>query len=434
MIWTGLSKIFSGFAVQPGSLKCKFLPLGKWRKLLTQDMIPFNFFTISDHLDFLGVTLMATYTSSRKSNGEILQEKVRKTIGAWKAGRFMPLNLRAHSVNCFAFSKLYYRCNVIGLRVEDVNFFASQAKSFIYADMLEKPQVEALYRAVGEGGLGLYSIKERALAALMFTFLQTAANPQFRRNHYHHSLYLCHVLEKSESGPSIPPYFQGDFFSTLRKLRDEKGSLEYIRFRDIYNFLMEDILRNVVTDDQGERPLKLLRCELAEPAADWKLTWHRVRLRGLGPELTSFLLKLTWGILPCKARVAKIIPRNNDPGCRLCGALETVEHALLACPANQGAPQLLLTHLRTYSPDLRDKQVLTLDFEVDDYLELALIWLAGNFFLSLWTQRQAGTVCPFKIRAELEAKCRLLREGKGAAIQNALALASIVLSAMYRPV
>ena len=98
-----------------------------------------------------------------------------------------------------------------------------------------------------------------------------------------------------------------------------------------------------------------------------------------------------------------------------------------------GAPAAI-THLRTYSPDLRDKQVLTLDFELDDYLELALIWLAGNFFLSLWTQRQAGTVCPFKIRAELEAKCRLLREGKGAAIQNALALASIVLSAMYRPV
>ena len=419
---------------QPGSLKCKFLPLAKWRKSLTQEMIPFDFFTISDHLDFLGVTLMATYTSSRKSNGEILQERVRKTIGAWKAGRFMPLNLRSHSVNCFAYSKLYYRCNVIGLRVEDSNFFASQAKSFIYADMLEKPQVEALYRAVSEGGLGLYSIRERALAALMFTFLQTAASPQFRRNHYHHSLYLHHVLEKSESTPLIPPYFQGDFFPTLRKLRDEKGSLEYIGLRDIYNFLMTDVLRTVLTCNQAERPLAPLRCELANPAADWKMTWHRVRLRGLGPELTSFLLKLTWGILPCKARVAKIIPRNNDPGCRLCGIPETVEHALLACPANQGAPQLLLAHLRTYSPNLRDEQVLTLDFEMDDYMELALTWLAGTFFLSLWNQRQAGKVCPHKIRAELEAKCRLLREGKGAAIQNALTLASIALSAMYRPV
>ena len=111
-----------------------------------------------------------------------------------------------------------------------------------------------------------------------------------------------------------------------------------------------------------------------------------------------------------------------------------MEHALLACPANQGAPQLLLAQLRIYSPDLRDEQVLTLDFEMDDYMELALTWLAGTFFFSLWNQRQAGKVCPHKIRAELEAKCRLLREGKGAAIENALTLASIALSAMYRPV
>ena len=102
--------------------------------------------------------------------------------------------------------------------------------------------------------------------------------------------------------------------------------------------------------------------------------------------------------------------------------------------SKSGAPQLLLSQLRTYSPDLKDKQVLTLDFEMDDHLELALIWLTGNFFLSLWNQRQTGTVCPFKIRAELEAKCRLLREGKGETIQTALTLASIALSVMYRPV
>ena len=416
---------------QPGSLKCKFLPLAKWRKSLTQEMIPFDFFTISDHLDFLGVTLSATYSSSRKSNGDILQERVRKTIGAWKAGRFMPLNLRSHSVNCFAYSKLYYRCNVIGLRVEDVNYFSSQAKSFIYADLLEKPQVEALYRTIGDGGLGLYSIRERALAALMFTFLQTAVNPRFRRNIFHHTLYLYYVLEESQSAPTIPPYFQGDFFPKLRKMRAERGELDTIGFREIYNFLMLDVLK---TAGQGERPLIPLRCEVAEPTADWITTWHRVRMRGLGPELTSFLLKLTWGILPCKARVAKIIPRHNDPSCRLCGAPETVAHALLDCAGNKGAPQLLMSHLRNYSPDVEEKQVLTLDFEVDHHLELALTWLVGNFFLSLWNQRQSGTVCLFKIRAELEAKCRLLREGKGAAIQNAGTLASIVLSAMYRPV
>ena len=415
----------------PGSSKCKFLPLGKWRNSLTQAMVPFDFFTLSDHLDFLGVTLKATYSSTRRANGDILQERVRNTIGPWKGGRFMPLNLRAHSVNCFAYSKLYYRCNVIDPRVADIKFFTSQAKSFIYADMLEKPQEEALYRGVKEGGLGLFHIKQRAFASLIFTFLQTAVNPKFRRNHYHQSLYNHYVLGLSQPAPSIPPYFLGEFFPTLRNLKDQEGDLSVIGYKKIYECLMNSVLRTQISVDPGVAPPLLpLRCELAAPNADWRTTWPRVRLRGLGPELTSFLLKITWGILPCKARLAKIFPKNN-PGCELCGAPETLQHALLDCPGNQGVSGQLVNLLRTYSPGLRDEQVLTLDFSIDDTMELALIWLVGSFFLSLWKQRQEARVCPFKIRAELEAKCRLLREGKGISLQNAFTLAGIAISEMF---
>ena len=227
----------------PGSTKCKFLPLGKWRNSLTQDMIPFDFFTLSDHLDFLGVTLMATYSSTRRANGEILKERVRNTIGPWKGGRFMPMNLRAHSVNCFAYSKLYYRCNVIDPRVEDVKYFTSQAKSFIYADMLEKPQEEALYRGVMEGGLGLFNIKQRALAALIYTFLQTAISPKFRRNYFHETLFRYYVIGEPVPKSTIPPYFVGEFFPTLRDLRESEGDLSLITFRQIYEFLMKSVLR-----------------------------------------------------------------------------------------------------------------------------------------------------------------------------------------------
>ena len=153
-------------------------------------------------------------------------------------------------------------------------------------------------------------------------------------------------------------------------------------------------------------------------------------MRGLGPDLTSFMTKLAWGLLPCKARLAKIIP-NNNPGCGLCGAPETLEHALLTCPGNQGVPGLLVSLVRNYSPGVRDNQVLTLDFEIDDTMELALVWLIGSFFLCLWELRQETRVCPHKIRAELEAKCCLLREGKGASLQNAYALAGITISEMF---
>ena len=41
----------------PASNKCKFLPLGRWRGVLTQENIPVNFFTLSDHLEMLGQEL-----------------------------------------------------------------------------------------------------------------------------------------------------------------------------------------------------------------------------------------------------------------------------------------------------------------------------------------------------------------------------------------
>ena len=57
-----------------------------------------------------------------------------------------------------------------------------------------------------EGGLGLFHIKHRALAALIFTFFQTAINPNFRRNYYHESLFNNYVLGVSHS-LKIPIYF-----------------------------------------------------------------------------------------------------------------------------------------------------------------------------------------------------------------------------------
>ena len=59
----------------PTAGKCKFLALGRWKGTLTQEDLPCNFFSLSDHLDMLGVTLMATHTATRKANGDELQEQ-----------------------------------------------------------------------------------------------------------------------------------------------------------------------------------------------------------------------------------------------------------------------------------------------------------------------------------------------------------------------
>ena len=105
------------------SNKCKFLALGKWRYDLSQNMIHFDFFILSEHLDFLGITLKATFGATRMANGEILQERVKQVINPWKGNRFMSLCLRPHSVNCYAYSKPLYRCNIVGLRSEGLQAF-----------------------------------------------------------------------------------------------------------------------------------------------------------------------------------------------------------------------------------------------------------------------------------------------------------------------
>ena len=91
-------------------------------------------------------------------------------------------------------------------------------KSFIYTDLLEKPDELNLYRDIEDGGLGLMNIQVRAKAALISTFLQTAVNPNFSRNFYHYHLYRYFVLGENFPKPDIPPNFAGDFFPTIRKI------------------------------------------------------------------------------------------------------------------------------------------------------------------------------------------------------------------------
>ena len=117
----------------------------------------------------------------------------------------MSLSLRPHSTNLYAFSKLLYRCNTIVPRVSDLQYFNSTAKRFIYADLLLNPNKLILFRDKSQGGLGLTCMKMRARAALISTFLETAINPRFIRNHYHNQLYRCRILSERASALKAPP-------------------------------------------------------------------------------------------------------------------------------------------------------------------------------------------------------------------------------------
>ena len=55
--------------------------------------------SISDHLDMLGVELIATWSQTRKASGDICQTKVSNIIRQWKGGKFMQMNQRSWSLN-----------------------------------------------------------------------------------------------------------------------------------------------------------------------------------------------------------------------------------------------------------------------------------------------------------------------------------------------
>ena len=79
-------------------------------------------------------------------------------------------------------------------------------KAGLYQDMLEKPSELLLYRPVEEGGLGLHHVQSKAMASLISTFLQTAANPGFQQSLYHSLVYRRNCLQDDTAADlSLPP-------------------------------------------------------------------------------------------------------------------------------------------------------------------------------------------------------------------------------------
>ena len=129
-------------------------------------------------------------------------------MGSWRSGKFLPLTSRPWSLNSYCLSKLWYKASCIDFRVGDSNTITSSVKSWLYQDMLLKPQEMMVYRQTELGGLGLYNVKVRSMATFIHTFLAQAISPLFPTNYYLNTLYRWHVLQQREiPDPGRPPYF-----------------------------------------------------------------------------------------------------------------------------------------------------------------------------------------------------------------------------------
>ena len=86
----------------------------------------------------------------------------------------MSLSLRCHSANTYCLPKVCFKCGSMDLKTGDSQQITSKVKSWVYADLLVKPEELVLYKGRLEGGLNLVNVKYRAMAELIKTFLDTA--------------------------------------------------------------------------------------------------------------------------------------------------------------------------------------------------------------------------------------------------------------------
>ena len=93
----------------PASKKCKFLPLARWKGTLLQEDIPCPYMTLTDALEMVGVELRATWSQTRKANGDAVQSRVINKTNLWKGGKFMPLSMRGGSINTHSLSTVWFK-------------------------------------------------------------------------------------------------------------------------------------------------------------------------------------------------------------------------------------------------------------------------------------------------------------------------------------
>ena len=398
----------------PASNKCKILALGRWKGTLQQEDIPLPYLRLTDHLDYLGVKLFANYPTTRRENGEILKQKIKDRIKNWKSGKFLPLTSRPWSINIYCLPKLWYRTGCVDLRIGDSDTISSSVKSWLFQDMLEKPQELVTYRPTEQGGLGVHNVKARAKAMLIHTFLSQAICPKFPSNQYHNSLYRWHVLEdRTIPDPGRPPYYSVEFFTTIKEVKESTPlNIAWVTVSQWYQLLLENNITHDCSDPNSPPRLLPNRLEIKNPGVDFPAPYSMSRSFGLSPEQKSFLFKLMQCLLPTRDRLERL-GKVNSSDCTHCpGTTDSTTH-LLECPKSFQVAVPLLACIRSYVPDIAIGDIVILNIPVQESLQLPISWLLSFCLDFIWKERVLGKQAKLEeCRANLDSNLSVLKSTK----------------------
>ena len=154
------------------------------------------------------------------------------------------------------------------------------------------------------------------------------------------------------------------------------------------------------------------RIECKHPELDWNRTWYLSVTSGLPSSFLTFLWRMLHDLLPCQTRLFRLnMPNANSDICTMCdlNVVGDQTHSLMSCPLNGEAGQFLLEQLHQVLPGLLPKQVVLLDSDVDQDLQLPLVYLTASILSQIWECRMQKKPCHLQsIRAVLEAGVNIL--------------------------
>ena len=178
-----------------------------------------------------------------------------------------------------------------------------------------------------------------------------------------------------------------------------------------YHILLEEtVLKVTIDDDHRYIPC---RAEIANPENDWETSWRRMRIKGLGSEVVSFLFKLLHQLLATQERLSRINQATSNickaPGCSE-DQTEDLSHALYYCSGNNGIGILCLDAVKAFIPNISIDRALLLQFEVESSMELSMICFLAVAWMNIWRARVDGKRPKLSsVKSEMESRISLWR-------------------------
>ena len=241
--------------------------------------------------------------------------------------------------------------------------------------MILKPDEKNLFWHKSKGGLGLISVRHKALAFLIKCFLEQCTNPNYIHSLFTTIIFRHYVMEEDISCPPVPSCYNESFFEKIKDALYHGYNISTMKTRDWYDFLLS-------MDESLSGPTKI---ELTFPEINWPTIWSSLRVPSLNDAAKSFAFKLLNKLLPCERRLSSIL-RNSSPSCRfrcLGNPDADLSHTFFDCQQSRDVGSWLIELVKKYDENATVEMILRLEVITSD----AIAWVIIQTLAFIWERR-----------------------------------------------